>query len=200
GCLRLSRQLANGDTPGKLLKMRAIVVDHPLLDSLKSISEMSFGHVEVNRPANDCTNVAGSGSATGAAGAAGDAFDQLWKIIECSPGRVDIARGGEASEDKEHRCLRVVWIDGESSQFGSLRVLPQTQCIAGHSDIGRDSGVARVEFLRSLRIGQRALPFTAPAINPSAIRPRVGVVRLQFQRAVELCQRVLVLAMTPIKE
>ncbi len=180
--------------------MCAIVVDHPLLDSLKSIGETSFDHVEVNQRANNCTNVAGSGSATGAAGAAGDAFDHLWKIIECSPGRGDIARRGEASADKEHRCLRVVRIDGESSQFGTLRVLPQTQYIVGHSDIGRNAGVARVEFLCSLRIGQRALPLTAPAINPSAKRPRVGVVRLQFQRAVELCQRVLVLAMTPIKE
>src|SRR5436189_1566493 len=130
--------------------MRAIVVDHPLLDSLKSIGETSFDHVEVNRPANDCTNVAGSGRATGAAGAAGDAFDHLWKIIECSPGRVDIARRGEANQDKEHRCLRVVRIDGESSQFGSLRVLPQTQGQISRSDIGRDAGVTRVEFLRSL--------------------------------------------------
>src|SRR4029077_17335365 len=153
--------------------MPAIVVHHLLLDSLKSIDETSFGHVEVNRPANDCANVAGSGSTTGAAGAPGDAFDHLWKIIECSPGRVDIARRGEASRDKEHRCLRVVRIDGESSQFGSLRVFPQTQYIVGHSNIARDAGVARVEFLRSLRIGQRALPFTAPAINPSAKRPRV---------------------------
>src|SRR6266536_5957081 len=120
--------------------MCAIVVDQPLLDSLKSIGETSFGHVEVSRPANDCTNIAGSGSATGAAGAARDAFDHLWKIIECSPGRVDIARRGEASEDKEHRCLCVVRIDGESSQFGTLRVLPQTQYIVGDSNIGRDTG------------------------------------------------------------
>src|SRR4029453_9168433 len=94
---------------------------------------------------------------------------------ECSPGRGDIARRGEASADKEHRCLRVVRIDGESSQFGSLRVFPQTQYIVGHSNIGRDAGVARVEFLRSLRIGQRALPFTAPAITPRANRPRVAL-------------------------
>src|SRR5438034_6828074 len=134
--------------------MCAIIVDHSLLDSLKSIGETSFGHVEVSRPTNDCTNVAGSGSATGAASAAGDAFNHLWKIIECSPGRGDVARRGEASADKEHRCLRVVRIDGESSQFGSLSILPQTQYIVGHSDIGRDAGVSRVEFLRSLRIGQ----------------------------------------------
>src|SRR5436305_994842 len=44
--------------------MCAIVVDHPLLDSLKSIGETSFDHVEVNRPGNDCTNIAGPGSAT----------------------------------------------------------------------------------------------------------------------------------------
>src|SRR4029077_6161538 len=183
--------------------MRAIVVDHPLLDSLKSIGETSFDHVEVSRPANDCTNVAGSGRTTGAAGAAGaagDAFDHLWKIIEYSPGRGDVARRGEASADKEHRCLRVVRIDGESSQFGSLRILPQTQYILGRPNIGRDAGVTRIEFLCSLRIRQRALPFTAPAVNPGAKRPRVGVVWLQFQRAIELCQRVLVLAMTPIKE
>src|SRR6266480_1273749 len=97
--------------------MRAIVVDHPLLDSLKSIGETSLGHVEVSRPANDCTNVAGSGSPTRAGSAARDAFAHLWKIIECSPRRGDIARRGEASQDKEHRCLRVVRIDGESSQF-----------------------------------------------------------------------------------
>src|SRR5438034_10540135 len=130
--------------------MRAIVVDHPLLDSLKSIGETPFGHVEVSRPANDCTNVAGSGRATGAAGAAGDAFDHLWKIIECSPGRGDIARRAEASADEEHRCLRVVRIDGESSQFGSLRILPQTQHSTGHSNIVRHTVVARVEFLCSL--------------------------------------------------
>src|SRR6188472_4194903 len=121
--------------------MCAIVVDHHFLDSLKSIGETSFDHVDVNQRANDCTNIASSGSATGAggaAGAAGDAFDHLWKIIECSPGRGDIARRGEASVDKEHRCLRVVRIDGESSQFGSLRILPQTQYIVGHSNIGRD--------------------------------------------------------------
>src|SRR4030095_11217446 len=96
--------------------------------------ETSFGHGEVSRPANDCTKVAGSGRTTGAAGAAGDVFDDLWKIIECSPGRVDIDRRGEASADKEHRCLRVVRIDGESSQFGALCILPQTQYIVGHAN------------------------------------------------------------------
>src|SRR5215471_18073365 len=180
--------------------MRAIVVDLPLLDSLKSICKTSFDHVEVDRKTDYCTNVAGSGSATRATGAADHAFDHFWKIIECSPGRGDIARRGEASADKEHRCLRVERIDGESSQFGSLRIVPQTQHIAGHSNIGRDTGVARVEFLCSLRIVQRALPFTAPAINPGTKRSRVGAVRLQFQCAVEFCQRILVLAMPPIKE
>src|SRR4029078_608587 len=107
--------------------MRAIVVDGHFLDSLKRCGETSFDHVEVNRPANDYANIAGSGSATGAAGAAWGAFDQLWKIIECSPGRGESGRRGAASADKEHRCLRVVRIDAESSQFGSLRVLPQTQ-------------------------------------------------------------------------
>src|SRR5258708_33022561 len=97
--------------------MCAIVVDHPLLDSLKSIGETSFHHVEVSRPANDCTNIASAGSATGAAGAAGDAFDHLWKSIECSPGRRDIARRGEASADKGDSCLRVGRIDAERSQF-----------------------------------------------------------------------------------
>src|SRR5262249_26199631 len=139
-----SRQKANGDTPRKLLKMRAIVVDYPLLDSLKSIGETSFHHVEVNRPANDCANVAGSGSATGTPSAARDALEYVWKIIECSPGRVEMARRGQASQDEEYRCLRVVRIDSESSQLGTFRVFPQTQCIAGHSDIGRDRGVARV--------------------------------------------------------
>src|SRR5678815_3180876 len=46
--------------------MCAIVVDHPFLDSLKSIGETSFDHVEVNQRANDCTNVAGPRGATGA--------------------------------------------------------------------------------------------------------------------------------------
>src|SRR6516164_5723805 len=180
--------------------MRAIVLDLPLLDSSESIGETSFDHVEVNWPANDCINIAASASATGADGTAGHAFDHFRKIIECSPRRAHIARCGEAIQDKEYRCLRVVRIDGESPQFGSLRILPQTQGMAAHSDIGRDCAVAWVEFLRMLRIVQRALPLTAAAINPGAKRPRVGVVRLQFQRAVELCQRVLVLAMTPIKE
>src|SRR5262245_21163954 len=180
--------------------MRAIVVDLPLLDSLKSTCETSFGHVEVDRKTNDCTNVAGSGSATRTTGAPKHAFDHLWKIIECSPGRGDIARRGEASADKEHRRLCVVRIDGESSQFGLLRILPQTQHIEGHSNIRRDTGVARVEFLRTLRIVARALPLTAPAINPGAKGSRVGAVRLQFQCAVEFRQRIVVLAMTPIKE
>src|SRR5260370_19238476 len=100
--------------------MCAIVVDHPLLDSLKSIGETSFGHVEVSRPANDCANVAGSGSAAGAAGAAGDAFDHLWKIIECSPGRVDITRRCKSSQDKEHRFPRTVRIYATRSQIAAL--------------------------------------------------------------------------------
>src|SRR4029078_1821704 len=144
--------------------MRALIIDHSIFDSLSSIAETSFCHVAISRPANDCGNVARSGSTARTAGAAGETFDHLRKIFECSSGRGNIARHCETNEYKEHRCLCVVRIDGKSSQFGTLGVFPPTQCIARDSYIHWDAGVARVEFLCSLRIGQRALPFTAPAI------------------------------------
>src|SRR5205823_12546366 len=75
-------------------------------------------------------------------------------------------------------CLRVVRIDGESSQFGTLRILPQTQRQISISDIHRDYGVPRIELLRSLIIGQRALPFTAAAVNRRAICSGQSIVRL----------------------
>src|SRR5882724_509566 len=93
-----------------------------------------------------------------------------------------------------------LWIDGESSQFGTLRILPLTQCQIRCTDILRDLYVVRIEFLRSLKLRQRALPFTAATVNPSAVGSGQSTIRLQFQRAVELRQRHLVLAMTPIKE
>jgi hypothetical protein len=49
-------------------------------------------------------------------------------------------------------------------------------------------------------LGQRALPFTAAAVDRSAMLSGQSIVGLQLQRAVELCQRHLVLAMTPIEE
>src|SRR6266542_3410838 len=90
-------------------------------------------------------------------------------FIESSPGRVDIARFVEASDEKLQRCWGVVRIDGESSQFRSLRILPLTKCLISLSDSGRVPRIARIEFLRSLKIGQGALPFTAAAVNRRAI-------------------------------
>jgi hypothetical protein len=94
----------------------------------------------------------------------------------------------------------MVRIDSESSQFSTLRILPLTQSLISPSNIGRDSGIARIKFLRSLKIGQRALPFTAPTVNRRTSESCQSIVGLQLQRAVELRQRILVLAMTPIKE
>src|SRR5215470_8671914 len=134
----LSCQQADGDAPRKLLEMRTIVVDHVLFDSLKGIGKTSFDHVKINRPAGDCADFAGSGSATRAGGATGDVFDHIWKTFERSSGQVDIARPVEASAEQKQDCQRVARINGESSQFGPLRVLPLTQCIVGHSYIARD--------------------------------------------------------------
>src|SRR5262245_42018724 len=97
----LSCQHADGDAPGKLLEMRTIVVDHVLFDSLESIGKTSFDHVKINRPAGDCTNLAGSGSATWAGGAARDVFDHVWKTLERSPGQVDIACAIKASAEQK---------------------------------------------------------------------------------------------------
>src|SRR4029453_8127176 len=127
-------------------------------------------------------------------------LDCLWKTIEGSPGRLDIARRTEASEKKACRCKRVVRIDGESSQFSMLSILPQTQCPVSPSDIGWNLGVARIELLRPLIIHQRALPFTAPAVNGRAVESSQSIVGLQLQCAVELRQRVLILATPVIKE
>src|SRR5262245_12738532 len=153
-----------GGAPCELLEMRTLIVDRRLLDTPQSIGKTSFDHIEINRPTNNCANLAGSGSATGPAGASGNVLDQVWKTTQRLSGRVDVTGPVETSAEQKQRCQRVVRIDGESSQFGLLRILPHPQRVVGHSDIGRDPGVARVELLRSLRIGQRALPFTTPAI------------------------------------
>src|SRR6185369_6584560 len=92
-------------------------------------------------------------------------------------GRADVARRDEASHEKRCRCPRVVWIDGESSRFGTLSILPHTQCRIRRSDIRGDLGVAWIEFLRSLMIGQGALPFTAAAVDPCAILLGQSIVR-----------------------
>jgi hypothetical protein len=47
-----------GGAPGKLLEMRTIVVDNPLLELLKSSSEMSFDNVEISPHTDDTCNVA----------------------------------------------------------------------------------------------------------------------------------------------
>src|SRR5260370_26379291 len=138
--------------------MPTIVVARLLLESLESIGETSFNDVEINSRIDDSCNVAAvDGDET--------KVEAFWKTTKSSPGRVHVARRVEASTEKICRCDRVVRIDGESLPFGTLRILPKTQRQISHSDIGRDLGVARVEFLRSLRIGQRARPFTAAAVN-----------------------------------
>jgi hypothetical protein len=48
----------NCDAPGTLLEMRTIAVNHLLLESLKSIAETSFHHVEINPHTNDTYHIA----------------------------------------------------------------------------------------------------------------------------------------------
>ena len=55
------------------------------------------------------------------------------------------------------RRLRVVRIDGESSQFGTLGILPQTQCLISLSNIAG--------------FGHRAERVLAPVENPPANAP-----------------------------
>src|SRR4029453_697534 len=102
----------------------------PTIESLKSISETSFDDVEINSRIDDACNVAAVDDRI-------DKVDALWKTIESSPGRVNVARRVEASGEKIQRCQRVVRIDGESSQFGTLRILPLTQCLISESDTRR---------------------------------------------------------------
>src|SRR6266446_596796 len=173
--------------------MPTIIIGHLLLDSLKSIGETSFDDLEINSRIDDACNVAAVEDGI-------NEVDPLWKTIERSPGRVDIARRVEAGDEKIQGCQREVRIDSERSQFGPLRILPQTQCHISRSDSLWDLGVVRIEFLRPLKISQRALPFAAPTVDTRAILSSQRIVGLQLQCAVELRQRVLVLAMPVIKE
>ena len=183
-----------GGAPGKLGEVREIVVDHPFLELLKSLSETSFDDVEISPDTSETYHIAAC-----TVPRLSHRFNGVRKTIEGSPGRVDIACRVEASAKKGYRCGYVVGIDGESAQCAVLRIPPLTQCQISHSNSGRDLGIARVEFLRSLRIRQRMLPFAAAPIDPRAICSGQSIVGLQFQRSVELPQRILVLAM-PIVE
>src|SRR5262249_11763029 len=118
--------------------------------------------------------------------AAETALGVLWKTIEDSSGGVDIARCIEAGLEKNIRCAAVARIHGESSQCSALRFLPQTQCLVSASNFYQHSGVTGGELLRPLKIRQRALPFTAPAVNVRAVLSRQSIVGLQLQRPVEL--------------
>src|SRR5262245_31482471 len=175
--------------------MRTIVIDHFLLESLESIGETSLDDVEIDPRIEDICNVAACSNAA----ASCTHLDALWKTIESSLGRVDITRRVEARVGKNCRCECVVRIDSESSQFSMLRVVPQTQLLVSHSDIERNQAIARVECLRSLEFSQRALPFTAPAIDIRATLLSQSIVRLQLERPVEFRKRYLVLAITKIK-
>jgi hypothetical protein len=73
--------------------MCAIVVDHPFLDSLKSIGETSFDNVEINSRIDAACNVAAVDDGI-------NEVDALWETIKSSPGRGDIARRVEASAEK----------------------------------------------------------------------------------------------------
>src|SRR5262249_23499709 len=119
--LRLSCQHANGETRDKLLETPTIVIDRSPLESVESIGETSLDDVQINRQGDDNGNVA----ARSGAARRSDPYG-VWKTIESSLGRVDIPRGVKANIGKESRCERVVRIDGESSQFGTLRIFPQT--------------------------------------------------------------------------
>ena len=157
---------------------------------------MSCDYAEIKPNTNDTCNIAARISAA----AIQTDLDDLWKTIDSSHGRVDITCRVKASVEKIKRCTRVVRIDGESSQLGTLRIFPQTQCSVGLANLGRGYGVARIQPLRPLQIRKRALPFPPPAVDVRTILSGQSIVRLQLQRAVELRQRVLVLAMTPVKE
>src|SRR5262249_7843840 len=122
-----------------------IVIDHSLLESLESIGETSLHDVEINRHTTDTHNTA---AIIAAAATESEPLDRLWETIESSPGRLDIARRTEASEEQALRCDHVLRIDAESSQCSTVCILPETQCQISRSDIGRDFGIARVELLR----------------------------------------------------
>src|SRR5437763_16085626 len=128
--------------------MPTIVIGHFLLESLESIGETSFDGVEINPRIDDACNVAAVDNGI-------NEVDALWKTIKSSPGRVNVALPVEASAEKIQRCQRVVRIDGESSQLGSLRILPQTQCLISRSDTARDSGLERVAVMSALQHRQR---------------------------------------------
>src|SRR4029453_7371802 len=99
-----------------------IVFDLLLLESLASIGKTSFDQVEImdtNESSHACTDAALNGH---------------WKIIKSSPGRVDVTRRVEASVGKQYHGIFAVRINGESSQFSTLRILPQAQCQISISD------------------------------------------------------------------
>ena len=106
-----SCQHPKGDARGKVLEMAKIVTDHLLLESLKSIRETSFDYVEINPDAAETCNIAACSEPF-----ARECLSVLWKTIESSPGRGNVARRVEPSDEKSRRCLHVVRIDGERSR------------------------------------------------------------------------------------
>src|SRR2546430_4344834 len=129
--------------------MRELVVGHRFVELLDSLGETSFDDVKISPDTNDTYHIAAC-----TVPRSSECLNGLRKTIESSPGRVDIACGVEASAKKGYRCGYVVGIDGESAQCATLGILPLTQCQISHSNSGRDLGIAGVEFLRSLKIGQ----------------------------------------------
>src|SRR4029450_7486647 len=113
-----SCQHPKSDARGKVLEMAKIVTDHLLLESLKSIRKTSLDYVEINPDATKPRYIA----------ACSDPFARyrlsaLRKTYESSPGRVNVTRRVEASDEKSRRCLHVVRIDSERSRFPPLRLL-----------------------------------------------------------------------------
>src|SRR5262249_60473229 len=102
--------------------MLNVVIDCLLVESLESIGEMSLNHVEVNRRLRDIRN--GAAASAIADGVAEAEADVLWKTLESSLGGLDLARFAEANVEQDSCCDGIVRIDGQSSQFSTVRILP----------------------------------------------------------------------------
>src|ERR1043166_919633 len=113
--------------------MLTIVLSRFLLESFESITETSLDQVEINRDTDGLNNVHAA-LISARPEAAEITFDVLWKTIEDSPRRLGIARCIEVGLEKSIRCALVVRIHGESSQFSTLCILPQTHWLVSVSN------------------------------------------------------------------
>jgi hypothetical protein len=88
--------------------------------------------------------------------------------MENSPSQTNVACRPETIKKQEYCRSCVMRIDGESSQLCPLCILPHAQRSVSISNLVRDFRVARIELFRPFKIGQGALPFTAPTVNKGA--------------------------------